>query len=228
VRAEGSTFDMAMLLLDEGVTRSPSSKTTKLVQSWRRETCVSRIHSDALGPTDSELLAAWRTGQNRAGAQLLARHRYSLRRFLRRHAGELAEDLLQETLLVGVRHRDSFQGQSSFRTYLFGIAKKLLRRLLEREERLLTTYSLGDDELSTSGATTDNRHEYELLIEAVQRLRAEERLIVQRYFWDDLTAAEIAQRLGVSERAIRSRLRRVLTRLRKSLASSAECAADYR
>lgn len=164
-------------------------------------------------PTDRELLMAWRSGHSSAGGLLLLRHREPLGRFLRRRAGDLADDLLQETLMVSVRQRDSFLEHASFRTYLFAIAKRLLRRANRREGYRSKTPLIQEPNYPE---LTDNLEEWEYryLFDAMLNLREDERQILQQYFWDGLTGAEIGKALGVSERAIRSRLRRTIARLR--------------
>ncbi|MGC4063291.1 MAG: sigma-70 family RNA polymerase sigma factor [Polyangiaceae bacterium] len=175
---------------------------------------------DAATPNqeDAVLLQAWRNGKSDAGKSLIERHRPALLGFLRRHAGDLAEDLLQETLMVGISHRDTFRGDSSFRTYLFGIAKNLLRRARQRRRHLPEIQPLGDVEAVGLDVESDPDPDVApLILSAVKRLRRPEQLMVQNYFWDELTGAEIARKFGISERTVRSRLHRVLARLRAVL-----------
>lgn len=67
----------------------------------------------------------------------LGAHGDALFRFalLRTADRELAEDLVQETLLAAWRGRDSFQGQSTERTWLIGILKHKLIDHVRREAR---------------------------------------------------------------------------------------------
>ena len=52
-----------------------------------------------------------------------ALYRYALFRI---RDNQIAEDLVQETFLVGLRAWESFAGRSSVRTWLFGILKQIL------------------------------------------------------------------------------------------------------
>lgn len=164
--------------------------------------------------TDRELLNAWRSGVREAGGLLLSRHREQLGRFLRNRAGDLADDLLQETLMVGVRQRDRFLGHASFRTYLFGIAKKLLRRA-NRRERYGARLQLKQEPSLPDFTLNVEEWESWQVFDAMQQLKEEDRRILLLYFWCGLTGVEIGNALGVSERAIRSRLRRTIARLRE-------------
>jgi RNA polymerase sigma-70 factor (TIGR02943 family) len=71
--------------------------------------------------------------------------RYALVRVRRR---EVAEDLVQETLLSAMRSREKFAGQSSERSWLFGILKHKISdyfRELGRETSFTDLQSLADE-----------------------------------------------------------------------------------
>jgi RNA polymerase sigma-70 factor, ECF subfamily len=71
--------------------------------------------------------------------------RYALVRVRRR---EVAEDLVQETLLSAMRSREKFAGQSSERSWLFGILKHKINdyfRELGRETSFTDLESLADE-----------------------------------------------------------------------------------
>ena len=76
--------------------------------------------------TDQELLAAWKNGDRERGNRLFSRHVRSISTFFRSKLAEGAEDLTQRTFLALVEQADRFRGDSSVRTYLFGIARKQL------------------------------------------------------------------------------------------------------
>src|SRR5262245_53128434 len=76
--------------------------------------------------SDLALVGRWRTGDKRAGEELFARHFTDIYRFLANRAGDAADELAQQTFLACVQGRDRFRGGSTFRTYLFAIARKQL------------------------------------------------------------------------------------------------------
>ncbi len=86
---------------------------------------------------DDELVAAWRRGQESAAAELMNRHAEPVARFLAA-AGALddVEDLVQEAFYKAFSKIDSFDGRSSFRTWVMRIGSQA-----RREES--SQYSLG-------------------------------------------------------------------------------------
>src|SRR5262245_48843442 len=84
---------------------------------------------------DLVLLERWRAGDQQAGQDLFARHFADIYRFLQHKAGADADELAQQTFLGCLASRDQFRQQSSFRTYLFAIARHELYRHLRRIRR---------------------------------------------------------------------------------------------
>ena len=82
------------------------------------------------------LLERWRAGDKRAGEELFNRHLEHVFRFFDGKVGSRAEDLTQQTFLACVKSRDQFHAESTFRTYLFGVAWKELRHFLQRESKM--------------------------------------------------------------------------------------------
>ena len=76
--------------------------------------------------SDRQLLQRWRDGDARAGNQLFRRHFRDMYRFFHHKVGGDADDLIQATFFACVRARDQFQGRSSFRTYLYRVARNVL------------------------------------------------------------------------------------------------------
>src|SRR6195256_4653448 len=86
---------------------------------------------------DAELIAAWRTGDEQAAAELVGRHARALARFL---AGAGApdsdvDDLVQETFIRAFRSVDRFRGQCRFRTWLLTIGGNVLKDFGRRAAR---------------------------------------------------------------------------------------------
>src|SRR5881392_3157160 len=90
--------------------------------------------------TDLELINRWKAGDSRAATQLVGRHSQALARFAA-SAGEREEieELVQDTFVRAFNSIDAFRGESSLRTWLFTIERRLMldRRRAEIRERNL-------------------------------------------------------------------------------------------
>jgi RNA polymerase sigma-70 factor (ECF subfamily) len=86
---------------------------------------------------DDAALAAIRAGDEAAFGALVERYRRQLHVHCYRMVGSFddAEDLVQETLLRAWRARDSFEGRSMFRTWLYRIATNACINMIERGPR---------------------------------------------------------------------------------------------
>src|ERR1043166_917760 len=84
---------------------------------------------------DLVLLDRWRTGDAAAGEELFQRHFDSIFGFFETKCEADADELTQATFLACLRARDQFRKESSFRTYLFTIARNELYRVLRERQR---------------------------------------------------------------------------------------------
>ena len=76
---------------------------------------------------DDALLARWRGGDERAATALVERHAPALARYLASvGARSDAEELVQDTFVRAFQGIDNFRAESSLRTWLFTIARRLL------------------------------------------------------------------------------------------------------
>jgi RNA polymerase sigma-70 factor (ECF subfamily) len=98
-------------------------------------------------PTDLELIRRWKGGDGRAATALVERHAPALARFVA-SAGErdATDEVVQDTFVRAFGAIDSFRGDSSFRTWLFTIARRLMldRRRSERRSRIAASVDEGD------------------------------------------------------------------------------------
>lgn len=105
------------------------------------------IAGKAAEPADSELIRRWCAGDGRAATLLVERHAPALARYVASSGERLAVDeVVQDTFVRAFGAIDSFRGESSFRTWLFTIARRLLldRRRAERRSRATATVTEGD------------------------------------------------------------------------------------
>jgi RNA polymerase sigma-70 factor (ECF subfamily) len=149
-------------------------------------------------------------------------------------ADEDRRDLLQTTLMQVVRRLDSFRGDSSFSTWLFRVTanEALMLMRAQRRQRARVVGGLDLEDLASLPAMNDGdsqersdvlvaNHERDARVrEAVAKLPEDYRDVVLAHYHEDLGLQEIADRLELTESAVRSRLHRARTRLRDVLASS--------
>src|SRR5687768_1897482 len=98
-------------------------------------------------PTDLELIERWKRGDSRAATRLVGRHSQALARFAV-SSGERSEieELVQDTFVRAFASMDSFRGESSLRTWLFTIERRLMldRRRTEQRQRAMVPVEPGD------------------------------------------------------------------------------------
>jgi RNA polymerase sigma-70 factor (ECF subfamily) len=170
--------------------------------------------------SDYDLLDAWRAGDAKAGNQLFERHFEGLFRFLRNKVTNDPADLVQAVFLACAESRDSFRGESSFRTYLFSIARnKLYNSYRDRKPGA----DFGVTSLADLGPTpsllVDKRVGDRLLLEALRAIPLELQIALELHFWEQMSGSEIARVLGIAEGTVRSRLRRAKEALEAKLAA---------
>ena len=140
------------------------------------------------------------------GRQLLA--------YLSQRAGSvLAEDILQETFAVALRHPDRLQAAFSARAYLFGIASNLAStasRLAAREAELASW-----NPSATEESPPDPR--LDLMRTAIARLKPDFREALELRLQHELSYEEIAEALDVPVGTVRSRLHHAVSQLRRLL-----------
>jgi RNA polymerase sigma factor (sigma-70 family) len=181
--------------------------------------------------TDAELLASWRAGDKLAGEQLCRRHAPSIVRFFRNKVSTAVEDLVQQTLLALLEGQERITDPSKLRAYLFGIAHNVLRTHL----RELSRGRQIDEGVSSlaeldPGPTTAlaRKREQQLLLLALRRLPIQHQVALELYYWEGLNTVEIAEILGLSDSAMRSRMVRARSLLEAELAQLAESEVELR
>lgn len=179
---------------------------------------------------DLSLLDQWCAGDLAAGGALFERYFPQVHRFFRNKVDSDVEDLVQETFLACVRERDRFQRQSSFRTYLFAVARYTLfghwRKARQQGDRVdFEEVSLAS--LSTSAASRLARHgEKARLLGALRELPLEQQLLLELHYWEELEGPQLAEVFEIEPATTRSRLFRARQALRERLAQEGEPGAS--
>src|SRR3954471_19885682 len=77
--------------------------------------------------TDLDLIARWKAGEQRAASLLVERHANAVARFVASvGARDGVEEVVQDTFVRAFASLDGFRGESSLRTWLFTIARRLV------------------------------------------------------------------------------------------------------
>jgi RNA polymerase sigma factor (sigma-70 family) len=174
---------------------------------------------------DVELLEAWRAGDVDAGAKLYDRHADVVARFFENKVCVGASDLVQQTFLLLVESRDRIREGLTSRAFVLGIARNVLRD----HARKLARGRAVDPEVDAMidlapGPTTVIGHsrEQRLLLAALRRLPLEHQMGLELFYWEDMDAGEIAEIMGISHSAMRSRLVKARALLREAMERLAE------
>jgi RNA polymerase sigma factor (sigma-70 family) len=169
---------------------------------------------------DHALFELWRRGDTRAGSRLVRRHFEALHRFFASKAQGQVEDLIQQTFVACVEARDAFRGESTFRAYLFGLARLQLFTYYRKNQRMraldFTNTSVRDLGMSPTGLLAQ-REDERLLSLALQRVPIDQQIALELTYWEGLSAPEVARVLEIPENTVYSRLRRAKEHLRSAL-----------
>ncbi|MFN3704774.1 MAG: RNA polymerase sigma factor [Thermoflexales bacterium] len=179
---------------------------------------------------ERELIARIRAGDPAACALCVESHAPALYRLALRLVGDPqeAEDVLQDTFLSAFQALHHFDGRSSLRTWLHRIAvNAALMRLRKRRSRV--TLSLDSSQADDAAADFSEllpivepdaealllqQETAEMLGDAIERLPQALREVFVLRELEELSTAETAHRLGISEAAVKVRLHRARRALR--------------
>ena len=153
--------------------------------------------------SDEALMLEFQGGSRAAFEELFARYHKLLYAFFGRrlNSPERAEDLAQETFLAVIRGASRYEPRALVRTYLYGIALKLLAA---ERRRFLTRTAFGQ---SAPEPKTDGTPESALWVrQAMEKLDAQEREILMLREYEQLSYADIAELLRIPVNTVRSRL----------------------
>ena len=169
--------------------------------------------------SDEALMLEFQGGSRAAFEELFARYHKPLYGFFRRRLNDphRAEDLTQETFRAVIRAASRYEPRASLRTYLYGIALKLLAA---ERRKLLTSSTSGQ---SAAEPRTDGTPESVLWVrQAMEMLDAPEREILMLREYEQLSYSEIAELLRIPVNTVRSRLFRSRLALKSYLKSEAK------
>jgi RNA polymerase sigma factor (sigma-70 family) len=171
---------------------------------------------------DAVDMQALQSGDSTALDRLMERWQVRLRAYLLRHLTTQTDalDLAQETFVRIFRHRHRFESSRRFSTWMFQIALNLLRDHGRYNQRRPTT-SLDEAPESADennpGSQAENSEIAAAVREAIATLPANLREVIVLFEYEHLSHADIAEVVGVSPKAVETRLYRAREMLRPNL-----------
>lgn len=173
---------------------------------------------------EARLIAAARAGDMRAFGQLVDAHQPAVRAFLRRLVGNYADadDLAQEAFARTWDVLNRFDGSSSLRTFICGVAFQYWRRArrssLRRQAREDAYADLSDDAEEPHARAAQKL----ALRRAMDELPEEQRAALALCLGQDFSHAEAAEILGLPLGTVKSHVTRGRARLQAALGVATE------
>jgi len=167
--------------------------------------------------SDDALIARVAEGDRRAFTELYERHADRIFRFamsiVRR--AHLAEEVLQETMIVVWKRAKTFKGSAKVTTWILGICRNLAFNLLRKEKR-------GDRLPEERTETADPARSVETAVHverAMETLPDHHREVMHLVFYEEMNLKEAAEILGIPEGTVKSRMHHARKALAKELAA---------
>jgi RNA polymerase sigma-70 factor (ECF subfamily) len=170
---------------------------------------TSREQGDA---EDRALVARWLGGDERAATLLVQRHASALARFAasliggRGQGASEVDDLVQDTFVRAFQSLADFRGESSLRTWLFTIERRLLVDRRRSERRRPDRVEIGEEDAATEYTALDAMVADETegrIRRSLERLSPMQREIFTLRVTEGLSYKEIAGVVGSTEGAAR-------------------------
>jgi RNA polymerase sigma-70 factor (ECF subfamily) len=181
---------------------------------------------------DTALLIKRIAHKDRAAlAEFYARFQRPLFNYVLRLLGHeaLAEDLLQEVMLIVWQQAQSYRGKATVKSWLFSIAHHQAYKVLRQRAREVSLDSALDNQPALQDLPDDTitpedsalrRATGEEVNKALSYLSAEHREVLELAFYQEFSTREIATIVGIPEGTVKSRLSYARRALKAALLSN--------
>ncbi|MGR3563602.1 MAG: RNA polymerase sigma factor [Heliomarina sp.] len=161
--------------------------------------------------TDVDLVARIGRGDRIAMKELYERHQAGLYHFVRMKLGDAfeASDVMQDAFMEVWRRADRFKGQSSVKTWIYGIARNKAVDRIRRSTRMTLRETPDDtvpDETPSALAVIEATSDAVRLRACLEKLTAAQKSVVRLTFFEDLTYPEAAEVEGVPVGTVKTRI----------------------
>jgi RNA polymerase sigma-70 factor, ECF subfamily len=170
---------------------------------------------------DQTLIARWQAGDERAATALVERHAPSLARFaLSLGVRADVEEIVQDTFVRAFGSLDAFRGESTLRTWLFTIERRLIADRGRADRRRRDEVATGEIDSASSYDALDAlvADETESRVrQSVERLSPKQREVFTLRVNEGLSYKEIAEIVGSTEGAARVHYHNAMRAVKESL-----------
>jgi RNA polymerase sigma-70 factor (ECF subfamily) len=170
-------------------------------------------------PAETELIARAKKGDVDAFCTLVSSHKGSMYALALRFSGNHhdAEDLVQEVFFSAYRAIDKFRGDSSFHTWLHRI---MVNSFVSQKRKKVLPRATDVTEgpgfaIAGSDRTAFNNILVQQILERLEGLSAQQRLMFVMKHQSGLTCEEVAEYFGTSVGTVKKTLFRIVSRLRE-------------
>jgi RNA polymerase sigma-70 factor (ECF subfamily) len=171
--------------------------------------------------SDLDLIARWRRGDQRAATELVERHAQALARYAASFgANDDIDDLVQDTFVRAFQSLEGFRGESSFRTWLFTIERRLLLDRRRSERRRPNRVEVQEGDAATEYDALDSMVAGEAAVrvgEAMKHLSPTQREVFTLRIAQGLSYKEIAEIVGTTEGAARVHYHNAMRAVKESI-----------
>lgn len=179
--------------------------------------------------SDEELMLSYGAGNADAFDILYQRHKAPLYRFILRQCGrDVVDELFQDIWLKVIKTRENYQVKSSFKTWLYHLARNRIIDLYRR--RNIRPVDNHADELNAITDTSvappeiqlQSQNQHKALLKAISELPADQKEAFLLREEAGLNTEQIAETCGINFETAKSRLRYAMNKLREKLNSAGE------
>ena len=170
---------------------------------------------------EKELMFQVKAGQLDKLATLFENNKVQLFNYFLRKGNNraLSEDLVQETFMRVLAYRTSFSGSSTFKSWMYGIARNTVAEHYRKNKNQALNCDMDDEEL-TNEQTLDEEFETEqqnaIFNKSLASISPEDREIILLSRFQQLNYQEISTLLDCNLNTLKSRMRNAVSRLQVS------------
>lgn len=167
---------------------------------------------------EKELMFQVKEGQLEKLAQLYENNKLALFNFFIRSGNNraLSEDLVQETFMKVLAYRSSFQGQSTFKSWLYGIARNTAADHYRKLSNQQQFSDIDEVEVSEEESLVDkmlSEQQQVLFQRSLNTIEREHRELILLSRFQQLNYKEIASLMDCNLNTLKARMRNAINKL---------------